>query len=98
MHRLWRDWLQRPRQAKGKLIQKQEAVPAQASIRYGALGASSVQSSVLIFDVQGHLRHFDVSPLLYDRMAIGQEGILTYQGRRLLDFDNIAESDDECMG
>ncbi len=86
LHRLWRDRWRRPRRAKGKLVDKFPPGAPQSSL-FGSLWPSQPSQSRFRFEIQGRVREFDGDALLYDRLEVGQEGTLTYRGRRLIDFD-----------
>lgn len=86
IHRWWRDKGQRPRRARGRLVDKREA-PAPMGTPFGPWVPSAPSTCTMRFAVQGRILTFDVDALLYDTIEVGQEAALTYRGRHLIDVD-----------
>ena len=80
LHRLFRDRLSRQRTVKARIVRKRDSTG-------GALGRRHTTFFLLDCMVGGKVRTFEVSPLLFDRVREGEEGQLTYQGNRGIDWE-----------
>ena len=76
----------RPQRAVPAILLGKETVTNPLLPVYGRYPAVSSRH-LLTFKMNGSIRKFDASPLLYDRMEPGNRGILHYQGSRAVDFD-----------
>ena len=87
LHRLFRDRLSRQRTVKARIVRKRDSTGENFTV-YGALGRRQTTFFLLDCMVGGKVRTFEVSPLLFDRVRDGEEGQLTYQGNRGIDWES----------
>lgn len=85
-YRLLRDRVTRKKKTRAQILRKRDST-CENFTQFGALGRRHITSFMLECRIQGKVRTFEVSPLLYDRVEAGQEGLLTYQGSRGIDWE-----------
>lgn len=91
IHRFWRDYGQRIRHERGRLLYKQEAPPPAPSPR-GNMFPPMRHPGLMKFEVEGRVRTFDADTLLLEGVEVGECGLLTYRGRRLIRFDRFEDT------
>jgi hypothetical protein len=56
--------------------------------RYSRLqGATPKTDYIIVFDVGGKTKRFQVSPFVYDSIQKGENGALKYKGSRFIEFE-----------